>query len=449
MRLAWFSPLPPNRSGIAAYSVSALTRLARRHEIHAFVDDRGGPAAVAATTPIDGVEVFGAHDFVWRDARAPYDLAVYQLGNDVCHHYMWAYLVRHPGLVVMHDAQLHQARARGLIQDFRGDDYVAEFRYSYPATNPGVADVILAGLGRSLYYFWPMTRIPVEAARMTAVHSRLLADSLRLEYPGCPVIHVRQGVDDVTPLARTSSAEVRRRHGIPGGAVVFGSFGRVTPEKELVPVLLALSAVRSVLPRLHLLIVGDRAEYFDVAHKAAELGLEGMVTVTGYVADDVLPEYLATVDVCLNLRWPTARETSAAWLRCVAAGKPTVVTDLAHQGDIPALDLRSGTMLCTRHADEAVCVAVDLLDDAQMLRLALRKLGTDAALRDRIGAAARAYWMNEATIDVMVNDYESALSLAARAPAPPRPATWPRHLTEDGLGQVRTVGREMGVEMPL
>ena len=38
----------------------------------------------------------------------------------------------------------------------------------------------------------------------------------------------------------------------------------------------------------------------------------------------------AAADICACLRWPTNRETSASWLRCLAAGRPTIVTDLAH-----------------------------------------------------------------------------------------------------------------------
>ena len=54
--------------------------------------------------------VFIAHDFVWKQQRAPYDLIVYQLGNAPWHDYMWAYLAAFPGLVVLHDGRLHHAR---------------------------------------------------------------------------------------------------------------------------------------------------------------------------------------------------------------------------------------------------------------------------------------------------------------------------------------------------
>jgi glycosyltransferase involved in cell wall biosynthesis len=449
MRLAWFSPLPPHRSGIAAYCAALLPRLAGGHTIDAYVDDTDGRAAVASVTPIPGVRVAGAHDFVWEHVLRPYDLTVFQLGNETCHHYMWPYLVHAPGLVLLHDAQLHQARARALILQHREDDYLAEFRYSHPDTDPGVADLILAGLGGSLYYFWPMVRVPIEAARMVAVHSAGLARDLRDDYPGRAFAHVRQGYADITPRARATPAEVRRRHAIPDDAVIFASFGRVTPEKQLTTVLMALAQVASDVPLARLLVVGDPPADDTLGRAARDLGLADRIAITGYVADDVLPEYLAAADVCLNLRWPTARETSGAWIRCLAAGKSTIVSDLAHQTDIPSLDLRSGNVQCTTFpAPEAVCVAVDLLDDVHMLRLALRRLATDDRLRTRLGAAARRYWQREATLDVMVADYEAALTQAAQTPAPETPAGWPTHLTGDGTATLRAVIDKMGVEMP-
>src|SRR5260221_8765531 len=114
MRLAWFSPLPPARSGIAAYSDELLPLLDANHTIDRFPEAR-------------------AHDFVWMARRDPYDLVVYQLGNAPCHDYMWAYLAAFPGLVVLHDATLPHARPPQLLQGPRPYDYPPEFASDHPA----------------------------------------------------------------------------------------------------------------------------------------------------------------------------------------------------------------------------------------------------------------------------------------------------------------------------
>ncbi|MCX6550553.1 MAG: glycosyltransferase family 4 protein, partial [Acidobacteria bacterium] len=387
MRLAWFSPLPPNRSGIAAYSAELLARLSG-HTIDAYVDDGRGGDALATTAPIPGVRILGTHDFTWRAVREPYDLIVYQLGNDLCHDYMWPYLVRYPGLVVLHDAQLHQSRASALLRRAREADYRAELAYCHPEAPSGIADLVISGLGGTLYYVWPMVRVAVESGRLIAVHNDSLRRDLEAAFPGHAIQHVRPGVPDIGCPAGAARAEVRRRHGIPDAAVVFGSFGRVTAEKGLTRVLGALATVAPSMPAVRLLIVGATPAYFDVAEQAKALGVADRVVITGYVDDVALPEYLEAVDVCLNLRWPTARETSAAWLRCLAAGKPTIVSDLAHHTDVPSLDPRTRRLSVTTQPDggtsEPICLIVALDDEVNMLRLGMAWVACDAGLRTRL-----------------------------------------------------------------
>jgi glycosyltransferase involved in cell wall biosynthesis len=449
MRIAWFSPLPPSRSGIAAYSADVLARLVS-HEIEAFVDDGTGQQAVSGALPIPGVAIRGAHEFVWRRVRHPYDLVVYHVGNDRAHDYLWPYLVRYPGLVVLHDAQLHQARAQGLIRRRRQADYKAEFTYSHPEASPTIADLIISGLGGPLVYLWPMVRIPVEAARLVAVHNLYLARDLEARFSGRPFQHIHLGVPDPMAAAAVPPVDVRRRHGIPGEAVIFGSFGRVTPEKGLTAVLRALAQVVPASPDIRLLVAGGAAEYFDLMAQARELGVAPFVIQAGYVPDEELPAYLSAVDVCLNLRWPTGRETSAAWIRCLAAGKPTIVTDLVHQTDVPSLDLRSMEAVSSGPAGaEPVCAHIELIDEIHMLRLALRRLAEDGELRARLGRAARRYWAEHATLELMAADYESALARAAASPLPRKPAGWPTHLSADGSAAARSLVGGFGVPYPL
>lgn len=444
MRVAWFSPLPPHRSGIAAYSAELLPRLAGDHEIDAYVDDGDVAGGAPLPAPVPGVRVLGAHDYQWRQARSPYDVTVYQVGNDLCHDYMWPYLVRYPGLVTLHDAQLHQARARGLTRRFRYADYRAEFAYCHPDAPVDLATLVMAGLGGSLYYLWPMLRIAVEAATTVAVHTPYLVRELEEAHPGCRCLRVASGVPGLPAAAAPTAAEIRRRHQLPENAVVFGSFGRVTPEKRLTPVLIALAQVAQALPNLRLLVVGDSPEYYDLLAEARELGVADRVTLTGYVEDAELPSYLDAVDVCLNLRWPTAHETSAAWLRCLAAAKPTIVSDLAHVTDVPSLDVRTMRTLDSDGAGgEPVCVSVDLVDEVPTLRRAWRLLGTDARLRSQIGAAGRRYWSEHATIERMTEDYDMALRVSADGEQLSRiqeaQARWPAHLRTDGTERARAI----------
>ena len=119
------------------------------------------------------------------------------------------------------------------------------------------------------------------------------------------------------------------------------------------------------------------------------------MTLAGYVDDDAdVPRYLSATDICLCLRWPTMRETSATWLRALAAGKATIITDLVHNHDVPVLSAtaawtRSTPVVHGGASPAPVAVAIDICDEGRSLPAAMLALLRNADLRQRLGAAAR------------------------------------------------------------
>ena len=443
MRLAWFSPVPPVRSGIATCSAELVAALRSEHELEVFVDE---PVMVAARGLGRWTTVRSAHDFVWMQRQRPFDLTVFQLGNSSHHDYMWPYLFRYPGLAVLHDAHLHHARAAALLREKRVDAYRAEFAANDPDGNADAAELAVKGFDSYLHYERPFTRLVVSASRATAVHNRLIRDELRTAHPDAVIEHVRLGhgrfVDPEAIGARRARA--RSRHGIPADAIVFGCFGGLAPEKRLPQILDAFTAVQPYAPDAWLLLAGQPAAHYDVGADITRRGLTGRVALTGYLEDDdELTDCIAASDVSLNLRWPTAREISGPWLHCLAAGRATVVVDLRHTTGVPSLDPRTWT---PNGAERPVCVAIDILDEDHSLRLAMRRLATDGALRDALGDAARRYWRQEHSQEGMVDDYRRVVEVAARTPAPP--VSLPPHLRDDRQTRLDSILSTFGVAEP-
>jgi glycosyltransferase involved in cell wall biosynthesis len=458
MRLAWFTPLPPVRSGVAAYSAEVLPWLATEHEIDVFLDVATTPLAADTVRAIHAggldtpYRALSAHDFVWLNLQRPYDLIVYQLGNAACHEYMWAYLVRHPGLAVLHDGELHHARAHQLLERKRDTDYRRELRHSHPDASPGIAGLVINGLATTLLYLYPLIGAVAETARGIAVHNEWLAGDLRERFPETVVQTIRMGVPDprrAPDLAPNAAApdSVRRKHGIAPDAVVFAAFGGVTPEKRIAPTLRAFSAMIERQPRSHLLLVGRAVSHYDAAAEAERLGIRDRVTLTGYVDDRELPRYLDATDVALCLRWPSSRETSGSWLRALAAGKPTIITDLVQTATLPALDPRTWDHAGPVNRTNApIAVSIDILDEEHSLTLAMERLAIDRALRTALGGAAHAYWARTHTMEHMRDDYRTAMGVARETP--PRYGTaLPAHLVRDGTERATDVLEPFGVSV--
>ena len=436
-RLAWFSPVPPVRSGIAACSADLLGALGGDHEIDVFVDE-----PVVGRAP--GTR--SAHDFVWRHRQRPYDLTVYQIGNSSHHDYEWPYLLRYPGLVVLHDVQLHHARAAALLRQGRADAYRREFHWDHPDVSPDLAELAVSGFDNQLYYNWPMTRLLVEASRHIAVHSQHAADRLREETPAGPpidVIRLGHGTalsDDERQAAR---ARGRARLGLPADGLVFGCFGGLSPDKRIPQVLTAFASTLTAVPSARLLLAGAPADHLDLKAEIKRRGIGSRTIVTGYVeSDERLTEYIAACDASLTLRWPTAGELSGPWLRCLALGLPTVIVDLAHLAHVPALDPRTW-QVHGGATGSPVCIAVDILDEDHSLHLAMRRLAGHPALRAKLGQAAADFWQGEHSVERMVEDYRALIRRALDSPMPT--PSWPHGLLDDGGSVLEGVTEAFGL----
>jgi glycosyltransferase involved in cell wall biosynthesis len=410
VRLAWFSPLPPVRSGIAEVNRDLLPQLDGEFDIDRFDEPR-------------------AHDFVWNHRRRPYDLVVYQLGNASCHDYMWAYLARYPGLVVLHDPRLHHARARLLLNLRRFDDYRREFWYDHPDVIRDVVEYAVVGLGGPIYYLWPMLRLVMNTARTIAVHNGRVAGQLRQEYPRAAVETIRLGT---APLESSDAARasIRARFGIDDDGVLFSVFGKLTAEKRIAQIVRAFAAIVDDGSDVHLMLAGDASAYTSLDAELGSFGIGNRVHVTGYVDETDVGAYLSAADVCLCLRWPTALETSASWLQCLSARRPTLITDLAHLADVP----------------ESVALRVDLLDEEASLHRAMRRLAKDAGLREELSRGGRDHWAANHTVPLMAEDYRRVIAntLARTAPVP---SDLPHHVTDDHTEPARAIARRFGITL--
>jgi hypothetical protein len=205
--------------------------------------------------------------------------------------------------------------------------------------------------------------------------------------------------------------------------------------------------------------VGSPVDSYDVRADLLAAGVEDRVTLAGYVDDADVPRYLAATDVCLCLRWPTSGETSATWLRALAAGKTTITTDLAHMRDIPMLpaaQLRPEpphapptTATRLRQVPDGngspapIAVALDICHEKQELLTAMLTLARDDRLRRRIGEAARAWWAAGSRMEHSAEDYERVMAAAVARPAV-RPAIAP-HLDHDGGRHARRLLAPFGL----
>jgi glycosyltransferase involved in cell wall biosynthesis len=287
-----------------------------------------------------------------------------------------------------------------------------------------------------------MVRDVVDVARTTAVHARGAAEALIEQFPGRPIEYLTlgEGQDDLP--TDEDRMKTRRELGLSANGVAFGLFGGLTAEKRLPEVLRAFRACLAVQPAARLLLAGRADPSVDWRGLSRAAGVEAAVMFVGVLEDDAFDRAIAAVDVSLNLRWPTALETSGPWLRALAAGRATVVMDLAHQTHVPSVDPRTWQPTLPSASTAPITVAIDVLDEAHSLGVAFRRLATDPALREALGSAGRRYWERHHRLARMRDEYLDLIARTAVQPAFRTPV--PPGLGYDPLAHTRALVAEFG-----
>ncbi len=395
MKIAYFSPLSPVRSGISDYSQELLPLLDPLvGQLDIFVDgytpDCSGITDMFACYPADRFpDLAGAAD---------YDAVIYQQGNNPHHEYIYRRAMETPGVVVLHDYVLHHLLTEMTLARGEEQAYLDAMLANHGPIGYQMGRQRINGLWSDLQHFlYPACWQLLNSSRGVIVHSSYLGRLLSGHLPASiPVRHVPMGI--VLPQAgvdEASRAEARRRLELPQDALVIGSFGFVTPMKQLDLALEAISRFRrnSSQP-VFFMVVGEVSDACPLEKQAEALGLGDAVRCTGYLDAGTFGQYLHAVDLALNLRYPTAGETSASLLRVMGMGVPVVVPRYRQYADIP----------------RETCFHLDPGEgEEQRLADLIAELAADPDRCGQMGRAAREFVAREHTLEASAKGYTAFL----------------------------------------
>lgn len=388
-RVACFTPLSPVASGISYYSEDLLPTLARALDLTVVVD--GYTPTHAAMLQAKGMTICEARDYNRVTREEPFAAAIYQLGNSPAHAYMYPRALREPGIVVLHDVVLHHLR---LWMAFNGgraqrQGYIEELRTLYGAAGEALAREVLRGKTPATLFDYPLVEPILATASAIIVHNAASAARVATLRPGTAVHIVPMGV----PLpALPDRAAARARLGVPPEAFLVVSHGHVNPYKRLDVALRAFRRLAAERPDVQFLIAGSEAPGLGamLERQIGFLGLGGRVRRLGFVQPQTVADLLAAADCCVNLRYPSAGETSASLLRIMGAGLPVIVSDAGSFSELPP--------------GCAIKVPIGPVEEP-LLAEYLIALGRDEGLCLGLGAAARAFVAEEHSLERAATGY--------------------------------------------
>lgn len=390
-RIALVTPWPPERSGIADYNLRLAAALGQHVDVEVIVRGEASHYPVALER---GVRVVGSREFLEHEAVRPCDRAVYCMGNSHYHEHVHAMLCRKPGAVVLHDVRLTGFYGWLAGRENAADPVgtlAARIAAMYGRRMP--PDLMRNGAPdwsrqQSLGIY--MTREIQALADACFVHSRHGLDVLELDRGmldrATPVAVLPFGM----PAARPDGA--RRASSTP----LVVSLGVVSEVKGIATLIDAFGRLSKTTPAARLVIAGDgdRAEFERWRLYARERAPEARISIPGHVGLAEYGQLVEDATLAVQLRLTSNGEASASVADCLAAGVPTIVSDLGWTGELP---------------DTVVSlVATDL--DAGSLYRRMEALVHDPVARARLSEAGRAF-ARENSFERVAAAYLDALEL--------------------------------------
>jgi len=370
IKVAYFSPLPPARSGIADYSAALL------EELKKLVD----------------LEVFAAKPPSFNPAN--FDVTLYQVGNNVYHDFCYETAIDHPGVVVVHEANLHHLIADITIKRGDWDAYMRAVEQE-----GGAEDMAYAARVRRLevgpdYEGVPMLRQLLSRSKAAIVHSGCVESELRGAGFSGAVARIPHGAW----IPEANRSEFRERLGLDETTPLIGIFGFLKPYKRIAESLRAFRRLVRVQPLAKMILVGEPHPELQLESLIRSLELIPHVRVLGFRPIEEFVGYTSACDIILNLRYPTVGENSGTLMRALGLGKAVIVSEVGSFSELP----------------DSICLKapVDASEEDYLFEY-LNLLVSRPDLRKELGARAREWVETECTWPKVARRYADFLERIA------------------------------------
>ncbi|MEM1002913.1 MAG: glycosyltransferase [Bacteroidota bacterium] len=321
MKLNWFSPLPPDKSSIADYTLSLLPELTKYFDITLYTDSKGAGQSLKNQFSI---RHYRPENIEWSTLNQSH-LNIYNIGNNpLFHSSIWQVSRLSPGIVVLHDFTLHdfftelfRSRAHGASEYFQvmkriyGDQGEAAAKQFWNGQLPH----------EFMYENYPLTSLATENAVGIITHNSSAYDVL--SHSDCLLGYTPLPYVDRLQKKKNNSAQHKKfSMDNPCRLILFGFLGA---NRRAESILQALSQIENK-HKFHLDIFGEVQNSQHLLARINHYQLEKLVTVHGYVEDNELHNALSNADLALNLRYPSMGESSQSqlliWNHCL----PSIVT---------------------------------------------------------------------------------------------------------------------------
>jgi glycosyltransferase involved in cell wall biosynthesis len=326
-RIAWLSPLPPQKSGISDYSFVLTSELKNYFEIDLYQDLDSFNDNSEVDSRVLPLSTFAAQ-------RQSYDAVIYHLGNNCeFHENIYKLAWRCSGIIVLHDYNINPFMYESFYKGGQNKDlYEQALIEGYGEAGRRELEALTKSSAPSLNKF-PMSHAIVKRSRKTIVHHRWV----KHQFGEGNQIEVIPPLTKINYLPTTEDvAAFKSKYGIDEKHFVVSCLGFINQNK--LPQL-QVEVVRKLIAGgypVKMIFAGEVSpdvQSFAQEIRAGEYAKE--IIFTGYQTEADYWTAIFASDIVINLRNPSMGEASATLMHSLAAGKPTIISDLNQYREFP------------------------------------------------------------------------------------------------------------------
>lgn len=385
MKVAYFSPLNPQKSGISDFSEELLPYLKKKFDVDIFVD------GIKPTNNLLKQEfvIREMKEYNKESIRSQYDIAVFHIGNNYeLHNHMVELFLKFGGILELHDISLHHYLAEKTVVRNNKQKYIDIMTYCHGQKGRKVAEQFWNGEipapWENLSMTFTVCKYLVDKATAVIVHSDFAKQTVKGMKKDAMVINIPLHTPDIEENYLENKVKCREMLGIDQNTVVMGAFGYVTSEKRILQIIEALKHCNQNNKKNFKFYIVGKVVGVDLDKKIKESKLDKKVIITGFTTLDEFKRYMGACDFCFNLRYPTQGESSASIHRMFGLGKPVIVTDIGTFEEYP----------------EDVVIKVSYgKNEVRDIVNGLKKLISNSDLRDKMSKNSLEYAKKECSIE--------------------------------------------------
>jgi glycosyltransferase involved in cell wall biosynthesis len=329
MKISWFSPVPPDHTDIANYTMRLMPVLVRAFDTEVYSESKTCDDQLKALCPVNH---FTAERIDWKALNRG-GIPVYHIGNNIHFHAEIIKACRMcPGIVVMHDLSIHETILNLCLKHGYGKvEYFSILNRfgGKNAVNMGKAFLEeKTGDTNQLSASYPLFEYVLNSARGVIAHNPQIISKLQT-FCKAPIMYA--------PLPYKCKADIcdpvdrRERKRQVYKIVIFGYLG--SSNRRLRPFLEAF-AKSGCADAFEITLAGKYSDS-DLKTWIKPLGISFRIKRLGFLSDDDLDELLRDSDLCINLRWPSRGEASGTLLRTWDQSLPVLVTHTDFYSTLP------------------------------------------------------------------------------------------------------------------